>query len=426
MRILIKNAQIIYKDNDLIVGEVWLEDDVIYAIGKDFEKQSIFFDKVYDVKRNLVIPGLIDVHVHLREPGFENKETIKTGSLAAAHGGFTQVCAMPNVNPTPDTPEKMQKMLVKIKQDSVVKVHQYAPITKNREFETELVNFEALKAAGAWNFSNDGSGIQTAGVMYRAMIAAFKVQKAIVAHTEDNSLLNGGVMRAGERAVKLKLPGILSVVESSQVARDLLLAQATGCHYHVCHLSTKETVQMIRKAKEIGIHVTCEVAPHHLLLTDEDILTDSAIWKVNPPLPSKADQEALIEGLLDGTIDIIATDHASHMVSEKKTNFVNGAFGIVGLEQAFSLMYTQFVKKKILTLEKLICLMSTYPAKIFKMTGGSIQIGHPADITVMNLDHEYVIDAKNFESKGYNTPFLGWRVKAKTMMTFVDGKLVWG
>jgi dihydroorotase len=307
-----------------------------------------------------------------------------------------------------------------------VKVHQYAPITKNRESKIDIVDFTALKEVGAWNFSNDGSGIQTAKVMYQAMLEAVKVGKVIVAHAEDESLLKGGVMHAGKRAEKLELPGILSVVESSQVARDLLLAQATGCHYHVCHISTKETVQLIRNAKSAGIHVTCEVTPHHLLLTDEDILTDSAIWKVNPPLASKADQEALIAGLFDGTIDMIATDHAPHTVFEKETSFATGAFGIVGLEQAFSLMYTHFVEKKIITLEKLIHLMSTYPAKIFGMVGGNLQIGEPADITVMNLDHEYVIAAKNFESKGSNTPFLGWKVKAKTLMTFVDGKLVWG
>jgi dihydroorotase len=425
VRILIKNAQIVDKGNDLIAGEFWLEDDIIYAIGQNFEKQTITFDKVYDVKNAVVIPGLIDVHVHFRKPGFEYKETMQTGSLAAAHGGFTQVCAMPNANPTPDNPEQMQKILAKIKQDAVVKVHQYAPITKNRESETDLVNFSALKKAGAWNFSNDGSGIQTADTMYRAMVEAAKVDKAIVAHAEDNSLLNGGVMHAGKRAKKLKIPEILSVVESSQVARDLILAQSAGCHYHVCHISTKETVQLIREAKKAKVCVTCEVTPHHLLLTDEDIKTDNAVWKMNPPLPSRADQEALIEGLLDGTIDMIATDHAPHAKAEKNTDFVNGAFGIVGLEQAFSLMYTQFVEKGIFTLEKLISLMSTNPAKIFKMTGGNLQIGKPADIAVMNLDHEYVIDAKDFKSKGHNTPFLGWKVKGDTMLTLVDGKLAW-
>ncbi|MDR0690567.1 MAG: dihydroorotase [Streptococcaceae bacterium] len=426
MRILIKNAQMIAKDNDLLAGEIWLEDNVIHAIGQDFEKQSLSFDKVYDVKNALVIPGLIDVHVHFREPGFEYKETIRTGSLAAAHGGFTQVCAMPNVNPAPDTPEKMQRMLAKIKQEAVVKVHQYAPITKNRESDTDLADLADLKKAGAWNFSNDGLGVQTADTMYRAMVEAAKIEKTIVAHAEDNSLLNGGVMHAGKRARELGIPGIFSIVESSQVARDLALAQSAGCHYHVCHISTKETVQLIREAKKADTYVTCEVTPHHLLLTDEDILADNAIWKVNPPLPRKADQEALIEGLLDGTIDMIATDHAPHAQAEKETNFINGAFGIVGLEQTFSLMYTHFVEKGILALEKLIHLMSTHPAKVFKMSGGCLQIGKSADITVINLDQEYVIDAKNFESKGYNTPFLGWKVKGDTLLTFVDGKLAWG
>lgn len=425
MRTLIKNGRMIKKDNELEKCDIWIEDDLIYAIGQSFENQLFSFDKVYDAKNHLVSPGLIDVHVHFREPGFEYKETIKTGSLAAAHGGFTQVCAMPNLNPVPDTTDKMKKMLEKIAQRAIVKVYQYAPITKNRESEVELVDFSALKDAGAWNFSNDGSGIQTAGTMYRAMVAAAKVGKTIVAHTEDNSLLNGGVMRFGPRSHALGIPGTLPIVESSQVARDLLLARQAGCHYHVCHISTKETVRMIRAAKRAGINVTCEVTPHHLLLTDEDIIEDNAKWKMNPPLGSKADQEALILGLLDGTIDMIATDHAPHTVQEKELSFAEGAFGIVGLEQVFSLLYTHLVKAGVATLEQLIGWMSTQPANVFGMTGGCLQVGVPADVVVIDIQREFTIDGHNFESKGKNTPFLGRKVKGETLMTFVDGCLIW-
>ncbi|MDR3156829.1 MAG: dihydroorotase [Lactobacillales bacterium] len=425
MRTLIKNGRIIQKDNELEKCDIWIEDDLIYAIGQSFENRATSFDKVYDARNQLVSPGLIDVHVHFREPGFEYKETIKTGSLAAAHGGFTQVCAMPNLNPVPDTADKMKKMLEKIAKDAVVKVHQYAPITRNRESEVELVNFSALKNTGAWNFSNDGSGVQMAGTMYRAMVEAAKVGKTIVAHAEDNSLLNGGVIRGGSRSQALGIPEMLSIVESSQVARDLLLARQAGCHYHVCHISTKETVGMIREAKRAGIHVTCEVTPHHLLLTDEDILEDDAKWKMNPPLPSKEDREALMVGLLDGTIDMIATDHAPHAAYEKETNFLNGAFGIVGLEQAFSLLYSNLVEKGVATLEQLIHWMSTYPAEIFGMDGGSLQIGKPADLVVIDIQREFTIDEQDFESKGRNTPFLGSKVRGEVLLTFVDGRLVW-
>jgi len=425
MRTLIRNGKIIKQANELLRADLLLEDGKIKAIGRNFAEDETDFAKIYDVCGAVVLPGLIDVHVHFREPGFEDEETIATGSTAAAHGGFTQVCAMPNVFPTPDCASKMANIYLKIKSDAIVKVHQYAPITKNRESEVELVNFHALAKAGAWAFSNDGSGIQTASTMYSAMCAARKVAKPIVAHAEDKSLMNNGVMRLGSRSKELGIPGMPSIVESSQVARDLMLAQEAGCHYHVCHISSKETVRIIRVAKRAGIKVTCEVTPHHLLLTDEDIISDDAKWKMNPPLATRQDKAALVAGLLDGTIDLIASDHAPHSLSEKQGNFINSAFGIVGLEHAFSLLYTNFVEKKIWNLEQLIQFMAVRPAKIFGMSGGELQVGASADITVMDLTKEFEIKEQDFESKSHNTPFLGWKVKGKTLLTFVDGKLVW-
>jgi dihydroorotase len=424
MKTLIKNGKFISKGNDLIPGEVWIEDGIIKALGQDLEKETIEFDEIYDAKGQLITPGLVDLHVHFREPGFEYKETIKTGSLAAAHGGYTTVCAMPNLNPTPDTPERVKAIYDIIKKDAAVKVLQYATITENLRSGV-LVDYPKMAEAGAFAFSNDGVGVQTAGTMYQAMKAAAAINKAIVAHVEDESLMFGGVMHKGKRSEELGIPGMLSVVESSQVARDLLLAEATGVHYHVCHVSTKESVRVIREAKKAGINVTAEVCPHHLILTDEDIPEDKAIWKMNPPLPGKEDQRALIQGLIDGTIDVIATDHAPHSPEEKLGKFTEGAFGIVGSENAFELMYTHFVETGIFTVEQLVDWMSLKPAELFDIPAGRLKVGDPADIAVFDIEHDYVIDAKDFESKGTNTPFLGWEVKGDTLMTFVDGKLAW-
>ena len=422
MKTLIKNGQINTKNNETTPAEIWIEDGKIKAIGTDFSETE--FDEVYDAKGQLITPGLVDVHVHLREPGFTYKETIEAGSKAAARGGFTTVCAMPNLNPVPDTAEKLKNVYDLIKQNAVVKVLQYAPITENLRSEV-LVDQEALITEGAFAFTNDGVGVQTAGTMYLAMKEAAKNKKALVAHTEDESLLFGGVMHAGKKAEELGLPGILSVTESSQIARDLLLAEATGVHYHVCHVSTKESVRVIRDAKKVGIHVTAEVSPHHLLLIDEDIPEDFGFWKMNPPLRGKEDREALIEGLLDGTIDCIATDHAPHGLEEKSKSFLESPFGIVGSETAFQLIYTHFVETKRFTLEQVIKWLAVKPAEIFQLNTGTLTIGAPADLAVFAIEHLSEIDKKDFLSKGENTPFVGWKVKGETLMTFVDGKLVW-
>ncbi|MBO1307290.1 dihydroorotase [Enterococcus sp. 669A] len=422
MKVLIKNGKIAGKGNQLIEADVWLEDGVIAGIGKDFS--NLEFDEVYDAKGQLVTPGLVDVHVHLREPGFTYKETIKTGSQAAARGGFTTVCAMPNLDPTPDTVEKFQNVLDIIKRDAVVKVLQYAPITEGLRSEV-LTDQAGLKAAGAFAFTNDGVGVQTAGTMYLAMKEAAKQGMALVAHTEDDSLLFGGVMHTGEVSEKLGLPGIMSATESSQIARDVILAEETGAHYHVCHVSTKESVRVIRDAKKAGVHVTAEVSPHHLILMDEDIPEDNGFWKMNPPLRAKEDRDALIEGLMDGTIDCIATDHAPHGLEEKDQTFLKSPFGIVGSETAFQLIYTHFVETGRFTLEQVIDWMAVKPAEIFGLNAGTLNIGAPADVAVFDLDTEEKIDDKQFASMGVNTPFTGWPVKGHTMFTFVDGKLVY-
>lgn len=422
MKVLIKNGKIAGKGNQLIDADVCLEDGIIAGIGKSFA--DLEFDEVYDAKGQLVTPGLVDVHVHLREPGFTYKETIKTGSQAAARGGFTTVCAMPNLDPTPDTVEKFNQVLDIIKRDAVVKVLQYAPITENLRSDV-LTDQAGLKAAGAFAFTNDGVGVQTAGTMYLAMQEAAKQGMALVAHTEDDSLLFGGVMHKGDVSEKLGLPGIMSATESSQIARDVILAEETGAHYHVCHVSTKESVRVIRDAKRAGVHVTAEVSPHHLILMDEDIPEDNGFWKMNPPLRGKEDRDALIEGLLDGTIDCIATDHAPHGLEEKDQTFLKAPFGIVGSETAFQLIYTHFVETGRFTLEQVIDWMAVKPAEIFGLNAGTLTIGAPADIAVFDLETEEKIDDQQFASMGVNTPFVGWPVKGNTMFTFVDGKLVY-
>ncbi|EOG37474.1 dihydroorotase [Enterococcus faecium] len=422
MKTLIKNGQINTRKNMTTPAEIWIEDGRIKAIGTGFSE--VEFDEVFDAKGQLITPGLVDVHVHLREPGFTYKETIEAGTRSAARGGFTTVCAMPNLNPVPDTAEKLRQVYDIIRKDAVVKVLQYAPITENLRSE-KLVDQEALIEEGAFAFTNDGVGVQTAGTMYLAMKEAAKNNKALVAHTEDESLLFGGVMHAGKKAEELGLPGILSVTESSQIARDLLLAEATGVHYHVCHVSTKESVRVIRDAKKAGIHVTAEVSPHHLILIDEDIPEDFGFWKMNPPLRGREDREALIEGLLDGTIDCIATDHAPHGLEEKSQSFMKSPFGIVGSETAFQLIYTHFVETGRFTLEQVINWLAVKPAEIFGLNAGTLTVGAPADVAVFDITQTCTIDKEDFLSKGENTPFIGWKVKGETQMTFVNGKLVW-
>ncbi|MCT2872341.1 dihydroorotase [Limosilactobacillus fermentum] len=424
MKTLIKNGTV-YNDGRLVKEDVLVEDGIIRAIGKDLHE---YLDDDYDeldAGNLLVSPGLVDVHVHYREPGQTEKETIKTGSAAAAHGGFTTVGAMPNVDPVPDTPAKVAQMVAKNKQDGLVHIAQYSAITTGRTSD-EVVDMAGVKRAGAFAVSNDGNGVQAAGTMYRAMQAAKAAGLPLAAHVEDESLLFGGVMTEGDRSRYLGLPGAPEVVESAQVARDLALAKATGVHYHVCHVSTKDSLAMIHFAKQNGVRVTCEATPHHLLLSDQCIDGHDSNYKMNPPLRHEADRRALVAALNDGTVDMIATDHAPHTEEDKGRDFCCAANGITGSETAFALLYTKLVKTGLLKLERLLDLMATNPAEAFNLTeAGHLEVGKPADIAVFDLNHPYVIDQRDYLSKGINSPFTGMTVYGQTVMTMVDGQVVY-
>ena len=424
MNILIKDGNV-FHNNQITQQDILVSDGRIRAIGRDLDALGEKVDRTINAAGKLVAPGLVDVHVHYREPGQTYKETIKTGSQAAAHGGFTTVCAMPNVDPAPDTPEKLRNMEKLNAQDGVVHIYQYATITKNRTSE-EPVDYQALKDAGVIGFSNDGSGIQTAGAMMTAMEGIAATGLPLAAHVEDESLKLDGVMNAGDRAAKLGFPGIPGVAESSQVARDLLLAQATGVHYHICHVSTKESVALVRWAKQQGIPVTCEAAPHHMLLTEDDVTADDPNFKMNPPLRSEADRQAVIDGLLDGTIDMIATDHAPHSEEEKTGDLRHAAFGITGSETAFSTLYTRYVRTGVFTLAQLLNWLSRRPAELFHLDqAGTLMPGQPADIAIFDLEHPHVLSAGEYYSKGTNTPFTGHRVYGTTVLTMVAGQVVY-
>lgn len=413
-----------FVNGQLIKADVLIADKKIKAIGADLPTDGV--DEVIDARGKLVAPGLVDVHVHFRDPGQTYKETVATGSRAAAHGGFTTVGAMPNVDPVPDTPDKVRAMIKHNEEDGVVHIAQYAAVTKDRQGE-QVVDFQALKDAGAFAFSDDGSGIQTAGEMYQAMQGAAQVGLPIAAHVEDNSLLFGGIMNAGQRADELGLPGAPSVSESAQVARDLLLAKATGVHYHICHVSTKESVELVRLAKAHGVNVTCEVSPHHLLLADKDIPANNSYYKMNPPLRHEDDRQAVIKGLLDGTIDCIATDHAPHSKEEKPKDDMRGAAnGITGSETAFATLYTHFVKGGVFTLAQLLNWMTARPADLFDLKqAGHLVPGAPADIAIFDLTTQRTITEESYLSKGVNNPFTGQQVYGTTDLTLVDGQVAY-
>ncbi|MEE1240008.1 MAG: dihydroorotase [Acutalibacteraceae bacterium] len=362
-----------------------------------------------------VFPTFCDVHVHFREPGFFYKETIRTGSLSAARGGYTDVCTMPNLNPVPDSVDNIRKQLDIIEKTAAIRVHPYAAITKG-EMGQELVDFEAL-APYCIAFSDDGRGVQSEDMMRSAMLKAKELGKIIAAHCEDNTLLNGGYIHKGEYAEKHGHKGISSESEWRQIERDLRLAKETGCKYHVCHISTAESVELIRKAKAEGVDVTCETGPHYLVLSDKDLEEDGR-FKMNPPLRSEGDRLALIEGIKDGTIDMIATDHAPHSQDEKSKGLEKSLMGVVGLETAFPVLYTYLVKEGIISLEKLIELMSVNPRKRFG-------IKETEDVCVFALDREYTVDPDEFMTMGRSTPFAGYKVFGKNLITVCGGKTVW-
>ena len=377
--------------------------------------------EVIDLAGKTVVPAFVDIHVHFREPGFTAKETIRTGSMAAARGGYTAVCAMPNLDPVPDSPETLAVEQAAIDRDAVISVLPYCSITKGRK-GLELVDFKALKGS-CIAFSDDGSGVQDETMMRSAMEAAAREDVIIAAHCEDNSLLRGGYIHDGRYAALHGHKGICSESEWGQIARDLELCEETGCHYHVCHISTKESVELIRKAKARGVNVTCETAPHYLVLCEDDLQEDGR-FKMNPPIRSAEDREALLEGLLDGTIDAIATDHAPHTAEEKSRGLAGSAMGIVGLETSFPVLYSSLVRTGKVSLERLVEAMSTAPRRIFRI-GGALEPGMPADIAVLDLENEFTIDSNTFLSKGRSTPFDGWKVRGRVLMTFKDGKVIY-
>ena len=363
-----------------------------------------------------VLPGFCDVHVHFREPGFSYKETILTGSLAAARGGFTAVCTMPNLNPVPDSKAHLKQQLDIIRSDGMIRIFPYGAITVEEKGE-QLADMKGM-APNVIGFSDDGRGVQSRELMKSAMLKAKQLKKLIVAHCEDNSLLNGGYIHDGEYARVNSHRGICSESEWGPIQRDLELVKETGCAYHICHISTKESVELIRQAKKEGLNVTCETAPHYLIM-DDSFLQEDGRFKMNPPLRSPEDREALIEGLKDGTIDMIATDHAPHSAEEKSKGLDGSAFGIVGIETAFPLMYTYLVKEGIITMEHLLKLMVTNPRKRFNIPNG-------CDFSIWDLKQTYIIEPKEqFQSLGHATPFDGWRVWGRCLATVCDGKLVW-
>ncbi|SHN15355.1 dihydroorotase [Gracilibacillus kekensis] len=421
MKKILTNVKRILDNGETLLCEILIEDEKIAAIGNKLHEPDA---EIIDGKGHIVSPGFVDVHVHLREPGGEVKETIATGTKAAARGGYTTVCAMPNTQPTPDSVEVLQSIQQKIEETASIRVLPYGSITE-RLIGDKLTDMKGLKEAGAFAFTDDGVGIQSADMMLQAMKRAAAIDMPVVAHCEDNTLIHGGVMHEGEVSQQLELPGIPSVCESVQIARDVLLAEAAGCHYHVCHVSTKESVRVIRDAKKAGIHVTAEVTPHHLLINENVIHVNDANYKMNPPLRATEDQQALIDGLLDGTIDFIATDHAPHTHEEKAHGMEEAPFGIVGFETAFSLLHTHFVKKGIFTLKQLIDWLTVKPASTFELPFGAIEIGQSADLTLLDIEITYSIDKDSFLSKGKNTPFHQWEVTGKPVATIYKGETVY-
>lgn len=366
-------------------------------------------------KKYIIVPGLCDVHVHFREPGFSYKETIASGSAAAAHGGYTAVCTMPNLDPVPDSAEHLQVQLDAIERSAAIKVLPYGAITVGEKGE-RLADMEAMSDK-VCAFSDDGKGVQNDKMMREAMTAAKRLGKIIAAHCEDNSLLFGGYIHDGEYARMHGHRGISSASEYKQIERDLRLAEETGCAYHICHISTKESVELIRQAKARGVNVTCETAPHYLVLCDEDIQEDGR-FKMNPPLRSREDKKALIEGIKDGTIDMIATDHAPHSAEEKGRGLEKSLMGVVGLETAFPVLYTELVTKNIITLDRLVELMSFKPKERFGIDTNN-------DFAVFDISEAYKIDPEDFLSMGRATPFAGREVFGRCLLTVHGGKAVY-
>ena len=400
-------------------ADVLVADGVIAAIGETLVADAD--TEVFDAEGCVVTYGLADVHVHLREPGYSVKETIATGTRACARGGVTTVCSMPNLQPAPDAPETIAVQQQMIDEQAVIEVLPFATISSNRAGR-ELADIEALRDLSV-GYSDDGNGIQTEPLMRAAMKRIAAVDGIIAAHCEDDSLLHAGYIHDGDYAREHGHKGICSESEWGPIKRDVALAQEEGCRYHVCHISTKESVEIIRDAKQKCSHISCETAPHYLVLCDENLQEDGR-FKMNPPLRAKEDKAALIEGIKDGTIEVIATDHAPHTAEEKSRGLKGSMMGIVGIETSFAICYTHLVRKGVITLEKLIALMSENPRRIFRL-GGAMRVGERADIAVFDVRKPYKIDSAEFLSMGKATPFEGEEVYGRCMLTLFGGEKVW-
>lgn len=419
MRYLLQNAQILSSGGVFRAADVLLSGGRIVSIG---DRISCPADAVsIDLHKAVLFPGFVDVHVHLREPGFSYKETIRTGTLAAAHGGFAHVAAMPNLDPVPDCAAALAVQRAIIEKDALVHVHPYGAISVGEKGE-RLADLDGL-APGVIAFSDDGRGVQSESLMREAMTRCHALGKILAAHCEDNSLLHGGYIHDGAYARAHGHRGICSESEWGPIARDLKLAEQTGCAYHVCHVSTKESVALIRAAKRRGVDVTCETAPHYLTFTDEDLQEDGR-FKMNPPLRAREDRDALIEGLLDGTIDMLVTDHAPHSREEKARGLEKSAMGVVGLETSFAASYTALVQTGILPLEKLVDLMHGAPMRRFGC-GTELAEGQPADLTAFDLTKTYTVDPETFLTMGRATPFAGRALTGVCKLTMIGGEPVW-
>lgn len=420
MRVLIKNGHVLDPATRVDgICDVLTEDQRIIGVKEHIEEQA---DRVIDAKGCYVMPGFIDLHVHLRDPGLEYKETLETGGKAAAHGGVTTVCAMPNTKPVIDTKERVEDVHTRAKEDSPVHVIQLGAVTVGQAGE-ELADIEGMAEAGCHAISEDGKSVMNASLYREGMRRAAASGIAVFAHCEDIHMVEGGVMNADQKAEALGLKGITNAVEDVIVARDILLAKETGVQLHLCHCSTADSVRMVAEAKRDGLPVTAEVCPHHFIMTTDDITEDDGNFKMNPPLRSKADVEALREGLKNDIMDVIATDHAPHAEQEKDKSMKDAAFGIVGLETSAALTYTELVENGVLTPMQMAEKMSYNPAKILGLSEekGSISEGKIADIVIFDPSKEYEIDKHTFFSKGKNTPFHGRKVKGEVRCTIVDG-----
>ena len=424
MKILIKKGRILNpSDQTDQVGDIIVEDGVIKEIKEKIECKEIP-EKIIDAKGCYVMPGLIDLHVHLRDPGLTYKEDVVTGAKAGAKGGFTTILAMPNTKPVIDCADRVNYVHNKAKELAPIHVLQIGAVTKQQKGE-ELADIEDMIKAGIPAISEDGKSVMNTKIYKEAMQIAADHDIPVFAHCEDQNMVNGGCVNEDEKSKELGLPGISNAVEDIIVARDIMLAKETGARLHLCHCSTKDSVRMIELAKEENLPVTGEVCPHHFILTSDDIVADDANYKMNPPLRTKEDRDALVKGLKDGVFDVISTDHAPHSREEKQRSMTEAPFGIVGLETAVALTMTELVHKGVLTPLQMAEKMSYNPAKIIHSEGGRLEVGRPADITIIDPEKEYVIDSKTFESKGKNTPFNGKKVKGMVKATICDGEIAY-